>query len=433
MLNIMEIIIENFILERPIILAYMLFSTFILCVIYQLLFLSSALKKENTFHLQHFVWVFLFLTYLAITYHLIDVRTLGDMIQSTASPLSEYNPQQTDLWFYFFLALPLGIFLPLIWTHLREIKTFAILSTLFAFIVHLNDLIAFGRLSFASIIACFIGASVGYLLFKGVFIFFNKGIPFQTPNTPYSPFIRNEAIVYLFLSFVGVFLLYHPDLILSQVTETEVNRTIAGHELRHDIIVTSENNDGVFRISFRDFHHYFDDPRDDLLCELLGTCQTGSLIGFTDTTIDVFSSRHSPILSINTEFGSLLVDCELEIGNLGYFRDDYLICTELDDFHVHYTENTYYLAADARFEIWMTDGFGTLIMVNSTRYDMLVHDHIRFDLIEIDGIVMVERVISYRMAHELWTPGLHSWSDVDDGWMYDELRERYVNPPVSSW
>jgi len=103
------------------------------------------------------------------------------------------------------MTIPLGFLLPLIWSDFRSIKKVALVGFCLSLTIEVTQLFTYWRLSCTDdLIANTLGAVLGCLIFKVFVKIFRK-----IEAKPFSVIIKHEAVYYLVLSFVGVFVLYH--------------------------------------------------------------------------------------------------------------------------------------------------------------------------------------------------------------------------------
>jgi len=198
---------------------------------------------------------------------------------------------------------------------------------------------------------------------------------------------------------------------------TADSAAIISHEMRNDILIPvadfalSEEDEAEDLLSTPEDAYilWIDDLEDyfspTILCQVLKTCYEGYLINISDTTISINS--WIPLISLD-EDTSLI--CELDESG------DFLTCLEdvpieCEDFYLVGVDSTQFFAIQEKItvimteetivEIWLTDGFGELIVVNTTWHDLpLYEDLIRIYPLEIDGELFAEKVIIYRFIWE---------------------------------
>lgn len=416
MLQLMEIFTQNFLIDNPLALIYLLFCALVLCALFQLLFLLPTVKKRANTSRSHLIWVLLFLLYLALTYYPLAPATFEVVRGQSFLTQVDVRLDFTNfdvLFFHVALFFPLGVLLPMLWPHLRTCKQTASIGFAFSLFIQIGFLWAFHFVDLAQFLAHGLGFVTGYVACKGTYRFFNKGMAFHSNHRPASYLARHEASFYLALSFLGVFLFYAPARVFAQQSPSEIHSTIGSHHIRNDILIPlsdfntetalgRQENGSLAEPEDEPFYvillEDFDDPFGNLLCELLQTCLSGSVVDFTSINMEVLLAAvtSSPLFSSR----GVPLKCQLEEGGA------FLFCEENPDFFRAYDfeGTTFAFTDETSFEIWLTDGFGDLIVIDSTKYDLLQHDHVQLYPVDIDGEWFVERVISYRMQ----------WDSLDD-------------------
>jgi len=372
MFDLIEIIVERFILENPMIFLYLFLCGAFPCMIYKL---STVLIKRKTEKLsfQKLVWSFIFLLYLVVIYHLAQIGILEqfDELLVLDFTISYHIPVSS-----FLMVIPLGVFLPLIWLEFRSFKKFISVTLCFLLLILISRLFAFWTLELGYFSAHVMGIISGYLGFKYTYIFFHKGIAFCPSST--STFLnRHEAAIYLFLSFAGVFLFYRPTSAMVHLSNQHVQSvTVLGYEMRNVVLIPisefelpdEEIEDEVLQFPENAYIIWIEDLEGEFfggvaLCVILGTCYEGVLENMNQdvVSISVYPMRTIIVEDPNHEESQLLA-CDL------HENQDFLLCIEMDqrEWHgipliaeVDQREDIQFLLTDETiFEMWITDGFG---------------------------------------------------------------------------
>jgi glycopeptide antibiotics resistance protein len=106
------------------------------------------------------------------------------------------------------MTIPLGFLLPLIWKEFRSLKKVAFAGLLFSLAIELSQLLNHRATTTDDLIMNTLGVVVGYLIFKGLYGVFRRYRKPQAESKHRSPILRNEAVVYLICSFMGMFLFF---------------------------------------------------------------------------------------------------------------------------------------------------------------------------------------------------------------------------------
>ncbi|WP_252235868.1 VanZ family protein [Clostridium sp. CH2] len=190
----------------------------ILCIIFQKGFYLKAKKKEGGVSRKHFLGVFIFLLYLAAVYGVTGIGTIWDVQRFITTSTSEFDriflvpfsssqvimPYVLNI----IMTIPLGFLLPLIWKQFRTLKKVALSGFLLSLCIELSQLFTQSRNTTTDdLIMNTLGAIIGYFIFKALFhIILRKNSNEKDEITSFSVVIKHEAIFYLVLSFLGIFL-----------------------------------------------------------------------------------------------------------------------------------------------------------------------------------------------------------------------------------
>ncbi|WP_461615101.1 VanZ family protein [Clostridium sp. Marseille-QA1073] len=192
----------------------------ILCIVFQIGFYLRAKKKEGGgVSRKHFLGVFIFLVYLAAVYGVTGIGTIWDVQRFvTAStsgfdriylvPFSSSPESMMPYVLNIIMTIPLGFLLPLIWKQFRTIKKVALSGFLLSLSIELSQLFTQSRTTTTDdLIMNTLGAIIGYFIFKAFFhIILKKNSTEKDEIISSSVVIKHEAIFYLVLSFLGMFL-----------------------------------------------------------------------------------------------------------------------------------------------------------------------------------------------------------------------------------
>ena len=207
---------------------YAIFCTLILCVFFQVFILRKA-EKENEIKNSawHFVGVYIFLIYIAFVYILTGLGTIWDIIfygglSQTAEiywiPFGTFEMElvASNIRSYLLniiMMVPFGFMTALIWPSFRTLKKTVLTGFVFSLVIEISQLFNFRATTTDDLIMNTIGVIIGFLIFKGFYKLVTK---YRDKNneqevvTKYSSkILKNEAVIYLICSFVGVFLFYN--------------------------------------------------------------------------------------------------------------------------------------------------------------------------------------------------------------------------------
>lgn len=186
---------------------YSFLCAFIPCLVYLLI----KDRKERKFYL---IFIFLFIFYIWMVYTVTGAGGLSDIIYAPEGGINDsiiraninFLPFSRGISVTFYLniimCVPLGFLLPLIWKDYRKIYKTTIAGLGFSLLIELSQLITTRATDIDDLIANTIGTVIGYLIWKVFSKIFNKdkngidGI--------------KGPIIYIILSFLGMFLLYYP-------------------------------------------------------------------------------------------------------------------------------------------------------------------------------------------------------------------------------
>lgn len=111
------------------------------------------------------------------------------------------------------MMVPLGLLLPLIWSEFRSWKKVALIGFFLSLAIELSQLLNVRATTTEDVITNTLGAVVGYLIFKvlgGKILGKRIKTLEKTEEKSCPSILRNEAVWYLVLSFMGMFLFYNP-------------------------------------------------------------------------------------------------------------------------------------------------------------------------------------------------------------------------------
>ena len=185
--------------------AYVTVCFFLPNILWQLL----NRKKLNALSqpVRHRIWTWIYWLYCAMVLHLTGIGTLWDLLSYGEVignihwiPFSEEATVANIL--NVVMVMPLGFLLPHIWDNWRSFRKVTLAGFGFSLLIEFFQLFNTRLSDVDDLIMNTLGAAAGYLiwmLYRRLF-----GTPKENANS-----IRAEAILYVLLGFLGVFLLYH--------------------------------------------------------------------------------------------------------------------------------------------------------------------------------------------------------------------------------
>lgn len=191
---------------------YTYFCTIIFCIVFQTGFLLKAQKKLS---IKHFLWVYVFLFYLALVYIVTGVGNIWVIGKyETLIRISEINLLPfasegiTTYILNIILFMPLGFLLPTIWPQFRTIKNVAYTGLFFSLAIELSQLLNHRITDIDDLLMNTLGAIIGYLIYRALFkMIYKRG---EIKPDISSLVVKYEAVFYLVCSFTGMILLHYP-------------------------------------------------------------------------------------------------------------------------------------------------------------------------------------------------------------------------------
>ncbi|WP_289356748.1 VanZ family protein [Paenibacillus sp. S-12] len=191
---------------------YTYFCTIIFCIVFQTGFLLKAQKKLS---IKHFLWVYVFLFYLALVYMVTGVGNIWVIGKyETLIRISEINLLPfasegiTTYILNIILFMPLGFLLPTIWPQFRTIKNVAYTGLFFSIAIELSQLLNHRITDIDDLLMNTLGAIIGYLIYRALFkMIYKRG---EIKPDISSLVVKYEAVFYLVCSFTGMILLHYP-------------------------------------------------------------------------------------------------------------------------------------------------------------------------------------------------------------------------------
>lgn len=216
--------IFDVLLGSPTYILYIFFCAAILGALFQVFILIKEANKSNVYlSTKHFVWVYIFLLYIALVLRETDIGTIWiigkyeTLIRTeqifpvpfgTFDPKTLYDSIMTYM-LNIIMTIPFGFLLPLIWPEFRSIKKVAIAGFLFSLAIELGQLLNMRATTIDDILMNTLGAVIGCILCRTFYRAMTRTKEFKARTRASSAIIQNEAIIYLVCAFVGVFLFYN--------------------------------------------------------------------------------------------------------------------------------------------------------------------------------------------------------------------------------
>lgn len=188
---------------------YALLCIIVPCSLYQLIICKRQNKKQENKAI-HFVWVYIFLLYIYLTFSVAGIGSIWDIGHyDTIIRLEEINllPFQSEGIMTYVLNiimfLPLGFLIPLIWKRYRNPLKIFMIGFGFSLSIELCQLFNRRNTDIDDLMMNTLGAVIGYFIWK-----LTKRL-FKNINHKSISLSKLEPIVYLTLAVLGEFLLFN--------------------------------------------------------------------------------------------------------------------------------------------------------------------------------------------------------------------------------
>ena len=188
---------------------YALLCIIVPCSLYQLIICKRQNKKQENKTI-HFVWVYIFLLYIYLTFSVTGIGSIWDIGHyDTIIRLEEINllPFQSEGIMTYVLNiimfLPLGFLIPLIWKRYRNPLKIFMIGFGFSLSIELCQLFNRRNTDIDDLMMNTLGAVIGYFIWK-----LTKRL-FKNINHKSISLSKLEPIVYLTLAVLGEFLLFN--------------------------------------------------------------------------------------------------------------------------------------------------------------------------------------------------------------------------------
>lgn len=186
---------------------YSALCAFLPCIAY----LIIKNRKEKKFSL---IFILLFILYIWMVYNVTGVGGLTDIFYAPEGGSNSIiraninlNPFSNGIGITFYLniimCIPLGFLLPFIWKDYRKLYKTLLLGAGFSLLIEISQLITTRATDVDDLIANTIGTFVGYIIWLIFTKIFNKHFKGGLNGS-------KGPIIYIALSFLGMFFLYFP-------------------------------------------------------------------------------------------------------------------------------------------------------------------------------------------------------------------------------
>ena len=207
--------------SNPLDALYYFICTVILCLLFQIFFLRKSAKQSRVYlSIRHFLWVYVFLIYLMFVYKETGMGTLWiigryetliRMEQISLIPFADIGITSGVINYFLniVMTIPLGFLLPLIWPEFRSYKKVVLTGFAFSLLIELSQLLNLRATTIDDLVMNTLGSFIGCLIFRLLHHVIYKTRTFRPTLRSTSPIIRHEALIYIFCSFVGMFLFFN--------------------------------------------------------------------------------------------------------------------------------------------------------------------------------------------------------------------------------
>ena len=362
---------------------YAIFCTIILCVLFQIFFLRRiAIKSEVKLSAPHFVGVYIFLIYIAFVFILTGFGTIWDIIyygdigrvaDIHLMPFDTFEIEyaSSNIISYtlnIIMMVPFGFMLALIWPNFRSLKKIALVAFAFALSIEISQLFNLRASTVDDLIMNTLGAIVGYLVFKGFYRLTAKNkdnYNEQKREVKHSSkVLRNEAIIYLICSVIGMFLFFNA---LMQIGKSDFSDDVENLASRNGFVETdgAENTPSVGSSLVTD--NTVNIPSEDVFLEIEYEYTNGHVIEVREKSVII-----ELIKFVAPDGGEMILDPGSVV-------------------EVAIDKNTIY-------EISKSDNFGAAVPVISeaTKDDLEIGDMVDFYLKEVNDAI-AEKIVILRL------------------------------------
>lgn len=175
--------------------------------VYQLLNRKKLIAQAHPG--RHLVWTWIYWIYCAAVLHLTGIGTIWDLMAYGGVPGNIHwipfsEPATIPNILNMIMMMPFGFLLPLIWQNWRGFGKVVLAGFGFSLLIEVLQLFNTRLSDVDDLIMNSLGAAAGYL----IWILYNRLFGGRGDKTA-SPAIRAEAVLYLLLGTLGIFLLYN--------------------------------------------------------------------------------------------------------------------------------------------------------------------------------------------------------------------------------
>ena len=189
---------------------YPLLCTFLPCILYQVLVFRNKELGNRKSVITHFVWTYIFILYIHLALKVAGIGSVWDIgYYETIIRVEEihlipfkYGISMTHI-LNIIMFMPLGFLLPLVWKRYRNIFKTIIVGAIFSLLIEFSQLFNLRTTDIDDLIMNILGSFIGYF----IWLFLLRNIK----NIKHETYVlsKNESIIYIILSTVGMFFLYN--------------------------------------------------------------------------------------------------------------------------------------------------------------------------------------------------------------------------------
>lgn len=189
---------------------YPILCIFTPSIIYQVVVMKSK-NHNKKISKKHFVWVYIFLIYLFLCLTTAGIGSIWEIGRyESIIRIEEINfiPFSSEGMMTYILNIimfmPLGFLLPLVWKNMRKLKPVVVTGLVYSFSIEICQLFNRRNTDVDDLLMNVIGSIIGFFIYKS----FVKLIKRKNKEEKDFSLSKNEPIVYLTLSILGIFFLY---------------------------------------------------------------------------------------------------------------------------------------------------------------------------------------------------------------------------------
>lgn len=191
---------------------YSFVCVFLPCMVYQLICQIRNYKSGKKIRVIHLMWVYIFLLYIWMVFQVTGIGIFFEILRKDTElfrggiNLIPFDDVGFGFVANIIMCMPLGFLLPLLWIECRKCKRTVLIGAIFSLMIEITQLFNWRATDVDDLIANTCGAWVGYLLWKAFTKIFGERLKMASE-------VKHEALIYIFLSLLGMFFLYNPFLL----------------------------------------------------------------------------------------------------------------------------------------------------------------------------------------------------------------------------